>query len=343
MTQTRVVLALLLGVFATSLAPAGAGNRSGTNGASELLIPVGARDIAMGGASIATARGVEALYWNPAGVARMRGATEVYMSHMSYIADIGVDYGAIAANVEGFGVLSLSLKSLSVGDIPVTTTLDPDGTGQMFSPQFLTVGLTYSRQLSDRIAVGITTHLISERLGEVSASGVAFDAGVMYDNLGGVEGLGMGVAVKNIGPQMKFDGSGLLTTASVPTQNRPAQLYAIQAASFELPSTIEFGFGYRRSFGGVNSVLISTVFQSNNFSDDEYRFGLEYGYQETFFLRGGYDVAQRETDVRQYIFGPSFGVGVQYPLGSLDISFDYAYRATAIFDGNHVFAVRLGF
>jgi hypothetical protein len=322
---------------------AGAGNRSGTNGAAELLIPVGARDIAMGGASIATAQGVEALYWNPAGVTRMRGGAAVYLSHMNYIADIGVNYGAVSANVEGFGILSLSLKSLSVGEIPVTTTLDPDGTGQNFSPQFLTLGLTYSRQLNDRISVGFTSHLISERMGEVSASGVAFDVGVLYDNLGGLDGLGLGVVVKNIGPQMKFDGSGLLTTASVSSQNRPPQLYEIQAASFELPSTIEFGLGYHRAFGGVNSILVSTVFQSNNFSDDEYRFGLEYGYQDILFLRGGYNIAQRETDERQFIFGPTVGMGIQYPLGSIDVSFDYAYRSTKIFDGNHIFSVRLGF
>ena len=338
-----VVSLLVLAFAAAGSAYAGAGNRAGTNGASELLIPVGARDIGMGGSTIATTSGVEALFWNPAAVAKMHGSAALYFSHMNYIADIGVDYGAVSANFESFGILSLSLKSLSVGDIPVTTTRDPDGTGQTFSPQFFTIGLSYSRQLSDRIAVGLTTHIVSERLADVSATGVAFDVGVLYDNLASVEGLSLGVAVKNIGPQMKFEGAGLLTEASVATQNRPPGLYQIQAASFELPSTIEFGLGYRRNFGGVNSVLLSTTFQSNNFADDEYRLGLEYGYQDLVFLRGGYNLAQKSNDDRQFLFGPSFGVGVKGALGSLDVSFDYAFRSVKVFESNHIFSVKLGF
>jgi hypothetical protein len=297
----------------------------------------------MGGSTIATTSGVEALFWNPAAVAKMHNSAALYFSHMNYIADIGVDYGAIAANFEGFGILSLSLKSLSIGEIPVTTTNDPDGTGQTFSPQFFTIGLSYSRQLSDRIAVGLTTHIVSERLGDVSATGVAFDVGVLYDNLAAVEGLSLGVAVKNIGPQMKFEGSGLSTLASVTTQNRPPGYYQIDAAPFELPSTIEFGLGYKRTIAASSSLLFSGAFQSNNFSDDEYRLGVEYGYDNTLFVRGGYNLAQKATDERQYLFGPSFGVGVQGTLGSLDVSFDYAFRAVQVFQSNHVFSVKLGF
>ncbi len=236
---------LLLAVLAMSQAFAGAGNRAGTNGASELLIPVGTRDIAMGGSTLSTASGVEALFWNPAGTVLMKNSADLYISHMSYIADIGVSYGAVSANIEGFGVLSLGLKYLAVDPILVTTTRDPEGTGQTFQPQFFTVGLSYARQLSERIAVGITGNLISERLGDVSATGLAFDVGVLYDNLASIRGLSIAVVAKNIGPQMKYEGTGLLTPATVADQNRPATLYQIQAASFELPSAIHFGVGYK--------------------------------------------------------------------------------------------------
>ena len=64
----------------------------------------------------------------------MNNSVVVYASHMSYIADIGVDYGAVSTAVEGFGVLSLSLKALAIDDILVTTTTNPDGTGQTFKP-----------------------------------------------------------------------------------------------------------------------------------------------------------------------------------------------------------------
>lgn len=342
-TTNRFLSMLALAAGLVSAALGGAGNRAGTSGATELLIPVGTRDIALGGATIATTRDIEALHWNPAALGHMRNSASVYVSHMSYIADIGINYGAIAANFEGFGVLALNLKSLDVGDIPVTTTTDPDGTGRTFTPQFFSVGLTYSRQLNDRIAVGLTSKIITERMADVSATGVAFDIGVTYDNMAAIEGLSLGVAVRNIGPSMQFTGSGLLTQASAADQKRPGGLYQIQAAPFELPSSIEFGLGYRRSIDGANSLQISGAFQSNNFSDDEYKVGLEYSFQELFFVRGGYGFAQKESEERDFLFGASFGAGVKYALGSMDISVDYAYRAVKVFDANHVFSVKLGF
>ncbi len=340
---SRIFSIMLVLVLAATIADAGSGNRTGSNGASELAIPVGTRYIGMGGTGIATATGVEALYWNPAGAARMTNSVGVYVSHMSYIADIGVDYGAVSANIEGFGVLSLALKSLSIGDIPVTTTQNPDGTGQKFTPQFFTLGLSYSRQLSDRVSVGLTTNLISERMGDVSATGVGFNVGVVYDGLGSIDGLSVGIAVKNIGEQMTFEGSGLLTQATVAEQNRPPQYYQVQAAAFELPSSIEFGMGYRRTFGGDNSIQLSGAFQSQNFSDDEYLVGLEYSYQDLFFLRGGYDFAQNNSAEGEYVFGPSFGAGVHSAVGSVDLTFDYAFRSVSLFNNNHVFSVMLGF
>ncbi len=42
----------------------------------------------------------------------MNNSASVMFSHMSHIADIGVEYGAVSTNFEGFGVVSLSLKSL---------------------------------------------------------------------------------------------------------------------------------------------------------------------------------------------------------------------------------------
>jgi hypothetical protein len=340
---TQRILALLVTALLPAIVFAGSGNRAGTNGASELLIPVGARDIAMGGAAASTAFGIEGLYWNPAAVSKSKFGTAVYVSHMSYLADIGVNYGAISTTFEGFGTVALSLKSLSIGDIPVTTTIYPDGTGQTFTPQFFTLGLSYARELSDRVAVGITTNLISERMGDVNASGIAFNVGVLYDNLAAIEGLSIGVTVKNIGPQMHFDGSGLLVQGSVAGQNRPPQFYQVQPASFELPSSIEFGLGYRRSLDGMNNVVLSTAFQSNNFSDDEYRLGAEYSYQDLVFIRGGYNFAQRQSEERQFLFGPSFGVGLRTALGSLEVSVDYAFRKVAVFDNNHVIGVKLGF
>lgn len=330
------ILLLSVSVFA------GGGNRIGTGGANQLLIPVGTRGLAMGEANVSNATGVEALFWNPAGVARMNNSAAVFFSHMNYIADIGVEYGAVAANFEGFGVVTFSLKSLSVGDILVTTTTDPDGTGETFAPQNLVAGLSFSKALTERIAVGITANLITEKLGDVSATGVGFNVGVIYNNLVDVNGLSFGIVMKNIGPQMKYEGSGLLTQARDPNLNRPPGYYGIEAAPFELPSTFELGLGYRPVINEMNTVQIAGTFQHNNFSGDEYKAGLEYAYNEILFLRGGYTMSPK-SQVDDYIFGLTAGIGLNYQLEGIDLKVDYAFRDVKFFGGNHIFSLGLGF
>ena len=333
-------LFLLLGISVFTFASGG--NRTGTGGASQLSIPVGARSIAMGGANIASAFGIEALYWNPAGVAKLDKSVGVTFSHMSYIADIGVEYGAVAANIEGFGVVSFSVKSLAIDDILVTTTQDPDGTGATFSPQMLVAGVSYSKLLTDNIAIGVTANYISETLGQVDATGLAFNVGVSYENLGNISGLNFAIAIKNLGGEMQYDGAGLLQEADVVDFNRPPQLYQANSAPFEIPSQFEIGFAYSPSFDDINSLQFSTSFQNNNFSGDEYKLGAEYAYDDLLFIRGGYSIAP-DVESEDYLYGLTAGVGLKYTLDDIDLMVDYAFRDVQYFDANHVFQISFGF
>jgi len=326
----------------TAAAMAGAGNRTGTAGASELLIPVGPRGIAMGSSITATAEGLDGLYWNPAGTAKTLSDVTVYASHMAYIADIGVSSAAVSVNLESFGVLSLQLKALAIGEIAVTTAQNPDGTGQTFSPQFFDIGLTYARRLTDRVSVGATVLLITEQMAEVSATGFAFNLGVLYDNLLDLQGFSIGVAVKHIGPQMKFDGAGLNLSATSAELLRGEYIYKVDAVGFELPTTFELGLGYRISAAEDHDLHFAAAFQNNNFSSDQYKVGLEYGFQRLLYLRAGYDYSPTLSDSKETIFGATFGVGLHTDLGGTIVGFDYAYRRVKFFDNSHVFSVILG-
>jgi hypothetical protein len=260
---------------------------------------------------------------------------------MSYIADIGVDYGAAAVNFAEFGVLAINAKALSIGEIAVTTNENPDGTGTTFSPQFFNLGLTYAKMLSERVSVGVTVTFISERMADVSATGVAFNAGVTYDNLASIEGLSIGLVLKNIGPEMSFDGGGLMYVAEVEDQNRPPGYYKAEAAPFELPSTLEFGVGYRYAFDAQNALQVAGTFQSNNFADDEYRLGGEYAFQGILFLRAGITMSPEQA-TPEFIYGPTFGAGLRYQFGTLDLTVDYAFRSVEVFNNNHVFSLGIG-
>ncbi len=320
--------------------------RIGTASATELLIPVGARDLAMSGSSLATSIGVEAIHWNPAGLGRLQTAAEALVSSMSYIGDIRVNYGAVGVAFGGFGVIGFSVKSLDFGDVPLTTVDDPEGRGgRTFSPTFVTVGLTYSRAFTDAITAGGTVKIISEKMAQVTGSGFALDLGVQYHSVAGIKGLDLGVAMKNVGPQVSFDGTGLLRRATSPEGRRPEQFYKSEAASFELPSSVEIGLAVEREFSENMKYTITSAFVNNNLGLDSYRFGGEIGYsmeRVRLYGRGGIDLSPKGKDDAQ-IFGPTVGFGLYYAAPGIDIMIDYAYRSVDFFDNNSVFSLKFGF
>ena len=91
---------------------------------------------------------------------------------------------------------------------------------------------------------------------------------------------------------------------------------------------------------GDNRVVGYGTFHSNNFSKDELRGGLEYFYQDVFMLRGGYSYADQD----EYLFGPTFGVGVNLPVAGSTIAVDYAFQSIdSFFDDLHTFSARFQF
>ena len=325
----------------------GQNKRMGTAAATELLVPVGARDFAMGGANIASSEGVEAIFWNPAGMGQVRYGAEAMFSSMAYIADISVNYGAIAASFGNFGVLGFSVKALDFGDIPLTTNDDPEGlAGRLFSPTYVTLGVTYARSLTDAISAGASLKIIAEQIDRVSASGVALDVGVQYRNLGGIPGFHLGVSVKNIGPQLKYEGPGLLGSAVRSDGRRPEQSYESPGASFELPSSFDIGLAYQPRLTDNLQATVTSSFTNRNLGLDEFRVGGELAYtMEPVRLYGrlGSGLIPQANIDEQKIFGSTFGVGVAYNAAGIDIILDYAYRSVKLFDANSVISLRFGF
>ncbi len=342
-------IALFAVIIVGSVNFAGDRSKYGTSAAPELLIPVGSRGTSLSGSMISSITGLESMYWNPAGLSLMNSRTEILASHLRYIADIDVNYVAGAVDLGNIGVIGASLKSIGFGDELVTTLESPDGTGETWSPIYLTTSISYARKMSDKILFGTTVKVIYEQILTVSATGFAFDFGLQY--LAGKSGLRFGVALKNFGPSMRFDGLGLdqyyAPAGTVGGATNEPRRVTLQ--DFALPTTLEIGLSYDLPIGKKNNVQLSTTFQNNNFSSDEYRVGLEYNYNNYVFLRGAYaftpDYKEEDglTKKDQNIFGPTFGMGLQYPFGSVRLGFDYAYRITERFDGNQWFSLTVGF
>ncbi len=338
MKMLRIIGCTLL-VLALA-APAFAGNegRIGTAGAQELRIPVGSRGVAMGGSAIATMTGTEAIFWNPAGVSDIEG-TEATFSYQQYIADIDVNFAAVATKVGDFGTLGLSAKIVSMDDIEVTTETSPEGTGELFSPGFSVVGLTFSRRLTDRVSFGANAMYINESIHRETANGVAFDFGFMYNP--DFAGLTFGAVIKNWGPEMRFDGPDFDVEVQIPGSdpNSPLKTVRSQSTAFELPSSVQLGAAWEMVNQDKNLVTLNSTFQSNNFSNDEWRIGGEYSYNNSIFLRGGYVGSDQD----EYIEGASLGAGVVFNVGQTNLVLDYTWSQTEFFDNRQFYTVKLQF
>jgi len=345
MKKEKFIIACLVIGFVLLNGVVLAQSKAGTSAAPELLIPVSAKYVGMSGSTAASVKGVDAIFWNPAGV-DVTGETNssALFSFRQYIADIGINTFAVSTRFEGLGSVGLSLRSFNIGDIGVTTEDQPDGTGEIISPTFFTLGLSYSKELTDRVSIGTTVNLVNEAFGGVSASGVAFDAGVQYRNLMAVDGLSLGVAVKNIGTTMKYGGSNLWRAATDPAAGRGLTYYKVEAATFQMPSTIEIGVGYIKSLDENSKAEINTTFQNNNFGIDEYRVGAQYSFMNVLSVRAGYNYSTAPSGTKSIFQNYTIGGGVNFSsVADAPVEIDYAYVPVEIFSANHIFDIRIKF
>lgn len=326
--KIAILLVVLLAVSLTS-AYAGNSRRIGTAGATELLIPIGSRGTAMGGAVLSTTSGVESMYWNPAGLANMEG-TEAMFTYLPYLADIDVNFVGAATYIEGFGTLGAGAKVVSIGDIEETTEDYPDGTGRTFSPSLTVLNVSYARVLTANVSFGVTGMFIHESIFEAKATGVAFDVGFLYDPRW--KGVSLGLAIKNYGPEMSFSGIGFERTIDQRPQSG-------NSLGFDLPSSIAMGISYDFVDNGPQFASLSGNFRSNNYSDDYFQGGFEYMYDGRYSLRAGYNFSDQDS----YLYGLTLGAGLNFKFGETRFTFEYSWAETDVFDDNQFFTVKAAF
>lgn len=276
--------------------------------------------------------------------------TEVVLGHSIYLQGTGINMNALGLvqKVGKNGAFGFSLMSLDFGDIKVTTTEQPEGTGVTYSPNFFNLGLGYSHIFENKISVGVLLRLISESITDVAAFGFALDAGVQYVT-GEEDNFKFGISLRNIGSRMTFGGEGLSTFTASPGNSGHDITLSQRAAGFELPSMLNIGLSYDIKFLEINRVTLLGNFTSNSFSSDQLGAGFEYSLNDRFMLRAGYkyDLAGNTLDVNEKSIytGLSAGASVQVPLSrenrKTSFGIDYAYRHTRLWNGTHNIGVRI--
>lgn len=257
---------------------AGNEDRVGSAGASELLINPWARSLAFADAGVSCVRGLEATYTNIAGLA-FTGKTEVKFNSTLWLGNSGVKINAagIAQRVSDADVITVGVNAFSFGEIDITQVDLPEGGVGTFKPSYIQINVGYARAFSNSIYGGINVKLVSEYISNASAIGVAIDAGIQYVT-GEQDQFKFGIALKNIGPKMRFKGDGFAYQVNYSNTGVLATLEQ-RGAGFEMPSCLYIGASYDGIFNESNKLTVAAAFQANSFSYDNYRIGLNYQFR----------------------------------------------------------------
>jgi len=328
-------------LFAPAKSRAQSVSKVGTTAGEFLQIGVGPRATALGNAFVSAVDDASALYWNPAGLAGIRG-NEVIATHSEWLTDINFDYLGVGLNLGAVGTLGFSLTMLSMPDMIVRTEDRQEGTGETFDAADMAVGLSYGRAITDRFSVGVTGKFIQQRIWHSSAHAFALDIGTQFrtDFFGG---LIIGAALYNFGTDMRMNGRDLRTFVDpdprqLGNNNRVPVNYEMDA--FSLPLNFQFGITARPVQTRMHQLMISADALHPSSNRESVNLGVEYGYQDRFFLRGGFQALFLEDREG----GLSGGVAVHQPLfeGSL-AKLEYAYRAGGRLGGIHIIGFGMTF
>lgn len=340
--KIKFYISILIVLVSGSLVYGGNPDRQGQAGASELLMNPWGRSSGLHSMSTSSVTGVEAMRINVAGISRINKFQIGVSNNRLYSgSDMNLNSLGFVTRLGETGALGVEVSALNFGNIPITTNLQPSGTGGTFSPGFFQLGIGYGFTYANKISVGMLFRGITESVIDVSAFGWAVDAGVQYVS-GDEDNFKLGISLRNVGSPMQFGGEGLSVRRPNPDQSSGSYLinYDYRAASFELPSILNMGVSY--DFYVKEEIFIRGLanFTSNAFSQDQVGFGAEFSFKNLAILRAAYKVDLGNSIGGDNIYtGLAGGFTANVPFGKNNISFDYAYRATNPFKGTHNFTV----
>jgi hypothetical protein len=216
-------------LIAVAVCPAsGAGAPSGF---AFLEVPAGARASALGGAYASVGEGVDAAFWNPAGLAAVKGI-QVSGAHYEFFQHLRHDQFAAAGSLWGFGV-SGSLRALY--SEPIESRDDIGNLIGTFGGHDLEFAVGAGHALGSQLRVGGSAQIVRERIADAAATTYAFGAGASWDPAAW-PGVRVSLSGHNLGPaaHYHFDGA--------------------DGADVALPMAAQTGVSYRRAVGATMNV-----------------------------------------------------------------------------------------
>lgn len=278
------------------------GYSSGTTAVDFLNIGVSAHQEALGGSGDVLSSDISTAFINPAGLSFIERGGATFM-HSVWYQDISYEYLGAALPAGTNSTFGISAVYLHMGKIDAYNAYDQE-IGSI-SPYSIAAVASYSHRIRHNLSLGINTKLISEKLTDKQADGYAIDLGGRYL----LNNFSFGLAINNIGPAMKYE-----------------------KASYKLPMSVSFGFGY-----ALPSMPVSVMLGARKTTDQDISLatGIEYALNDYFSLRSGYGAAGESGESSDF----NLGAGFKFNGGIVD----YAFNPGNHLGATHAFSFTFSF
>ena len=285
-------------------------SKVGTTAAQFLKISSGGRGLAMGNANVAITNNLSSSFWNPAGLAHVKGI-QVYFENNGWLAGTDYNFGSFGFEWPRVGVLSLSITMLTSPDDLVRTVEKPTGTGEKFNAQDMSIGLSIGKSLTNQLSLGATIKNIRQRIWHSTGQTMAADIGVQYKTP--IKDIILGASISNFGNDISLIGRDMNLSVD-PDPNNQGNIEFVNAQyetdAFPLPLLFRVGIGGNI----INKEKLSVLFAIDAVHpNDNYEYlnlGLETNINNMFSIRAGYPGIGKKDAIE----GLSLGFGVKYPI-----------------------------
>ncbi len=300
-----------------------------------LNIDVGARPVGMGSAFTCMENDASNLFWNPAGIAKIKGGA-VSLNHTQWLVDMKQYAIAAVYGTQNYGTFGASFLVMDNGSFERTIPDDSSPRGFYLDGTFnvnqWATGLAYSRQLTDKFLVGGQVKYVYQDLGDAdivewSSEAVAFDTVKNAKNQ-------KGTVAFDFGTLYYFGFQDLRIGMSFRNFSRPVK-YSFE--SFNLPITFRVGMAMN-VMSLISDMLdhrLQICLEAVHPYDHGERIllGGEYMFKNILMLRAGY---RSNTDTGALSAG--FGLTPK-TFGGINLTIDYAYSSVdVVFDSIHRFS-----
>jgi len=318
-----LIIFMAVSVSLLSAQPDGSTSKVGTTAAQFLKIGAGARAIGMGGAYSSLPGDIYSVYWNPAGVATSNSKMQVTFNHADWLVDMNYDFAAGSLNLGDMGTMFMTFTSFSVPEDKVRTFDNPEGDGRLWDASSLSLGLGYAKMLTDRFSIGFHFKYIREAIWNSSASGFGIDVGTLYRTP--FNDLMIGAAISNFGSKMQLDGRDVQFNYD-PNNNEDTGPNNIpstyETGSFDIPLTFRIGLSMNALDTRFLRATVSVDAVHPNDNTEYVNSGVEFAYDEMFFIRAGYKSLFKQDSEE----GLTLGGGVKFKFAdNLRVYVNYGY------------------